>query len=133
MYYREIFLYCQEKKRYFYLKGRNLSPNERIKLIREEKNLNQSEFGELFNYKQTKIKDIETGKQKVSIDFAEEIEKKFSINLRWILTGNGDKILKECNDIQYKNELIKMIEELDDKKSEIYYHLIKAEILKEKL
>jgi len=40
--------------------------------------------------------------------------------MKYILTGE-------------KEENIKMINELDEKKSKIYYHLVKAELLKEKL
>ncbi len=51
-----------------------------------------------------------------------------NIDLKYIISGQ-----KELKCINYKEQLIKMIDDLDNKKSEIYYHLIKAEILKEKL
>lgn len=37
------------------------------------------------------------------------------------------------NKVNFKEEISNMLDELDDKKAEIYYHLIKAELLKEKL
>lgn len=59
-------------------------------------------YGE-FIFKQSKIKDIKTDKQKVSIKIAETI-KKFSINLRWLLTEKGDKLNE--NQIKYVNSFI---------------------------
>lgn len=60
-----------------------------------------------------------------------------NLDLRYILTGeNDEKIQNENNKnnkINHREELIKMLEDLNDKKAEIYYHLIKAELLKEKL
>lgn len=55
-----------------------------------------------------------------------------NIDMKYILTGikNNKNDIKNVN---FKEEIHKMIDELDEKKAEIYYHLIKAELLKEKL
>lgn len=53
------------------------------------------------------------------------------INMRYILTGNDDETNREK--INYKQEIHKMIDDVKEEKAEIYYHLIKAELLKEKL
>lgn len=54
-----------------------------------------------------------------------------NIDMKYMLNGNIDK--ENVKKINYKEELHKMIDEIKDEKAEIYYHLIKAEILKEKL
>lgn len=54
-----------------------------------------------------------------------------NLDLNYIL--NGKKQKENVKKIDYKDELHKMVEEIKEEKAEIYYHLIKAEILKEKL
>lgn len=56
---------------------------------------------------------------------------KYKLDLNYVI--NGIEYEKKCPEKDFKSEIIEMIEQLDEKKSEIYYHLIKAEILKEKL
>lgn len=56
---------------------------------------------------------------------------KEKLDLNYILNGESNKLAME--DINYKEELLSMISNLDEEKSEIYYHLVKAELLKEKL
>lgn len=56
---------------------------------------------------------------------------KENININKIISGNEEK--EKQNKINFKEEIIKMIDEIKEEKAEIYYHLIKAEILKEKL
>jgi transcriptional regulator with XRE-family HTH domain len=77
--------------------------NIRIKEIRTDNKLTQEEFAINLNLKQTKIRDIEAGKQKVSVEIAENIEDIYKINLRWLLTGRGDKYIGDCNGINVQN------------------------------
>lgn len=57
---------------------------------------------------------------------------KYNLNLNFIINGN-EKYQNDIKKINFEEETIKMIKELDAKKKEICYHLIKAESLKEKL
>jgi len=65
----------------------------RIREIRNDLGLTQQEFGDMFNLQWHKIKDIEREKLKLTIELANEIEKKFSISGWWLLTGKGEKYL----------------------------------------
>lgn len=69
-----------------------MNPNERLKKARKHAGLTQEKFGEKIGLKQSQIKDIEIGKQKVSAELAEMIEINFSINGWWLLTGKGEMI-----------------------------------------
>lgn len=71
--------------------------------------------------------------QKTITDKLIEVCEKENINLNFIATGKGNIIIKENEKTNFKEELHKMIDEIKEEKAEIYYHLIKAEILKEKL
>jgi len=72
-----------------------MNPSKRFKKARENLGLTQHELAEKLGFKQFKIKDIETEKQKVSPEIAEDIERIFSINGWWLLTGKGDMFLRE--------------------------------------
>lgn len=71
-----------------------MTPSERFAQVRDENNLTQQEFGEILGFRQTKVKDIEIGKQKVSPEIAEQIENIYAISGWWLLTGRGEKSLK---------------------------------------
>ena len=70
-----------------------MSCGARIKEVREMLGLTQAAFGERLGFKWSKIKDIETGKQKLTPEIAIDIEKKFSIDFKWLLIGEG-KMMK---------------------------------------
>lgn len=72
-----------------------MTPAERFKKVREYLDLKQEEMANIFDFKWHKIKDIEIGKQKVSIELAELVEEKFSINGWWLLTGKGNMLIDE--------------------------------------
>lgn len=62
-----------------------------------------------------------------------EICDKENINLNFIATGKGSILIEDTKNINYNEELSKIASELTNEKAEIYYHMIKADILKEKL
>src|SRR5664279_1499248 len=61
----------------------------RLKQIRELMGYTQAQFGERLGFKWSKIKDIEIGKQRLTHEIAAEIEKRFCISFKWLLTGQG--------------------------------------------
>jgi transcriptional regulator with XRE-family HTH domain len=70
-----------------------MNPSNRFKQAREELGLKQHELGDRLGYKQTKIKDLEIGKQKISPEISELMEKIFSISGWWLLTGKGSMLI----------------------------------------
>jgi phage repressor protein C with HTH and peptisase S24 domain len=69
----------------------------RFKKARDYLGFTQQELADKLEFKQYKIKDIETEKQKVSPEIAEIMEKYFSINGWWLLTGKGEMLLDAVN------------------------------------
>jgi len=67
---------------------------ENFKKIRQELGLTQQAFADSIEEKQTKIKDIETGKQKISVELALKVENIHHINFKWLLTGTGTMFQK---------------------------------------
>ncbi|MDD5359849.1 MAG: S24 family peptidase [Sulfurovaceae bacterium] len=80
----------------------------RLKEIRAKQGLTQTEFGDKIGLKQSQIRDIETGKQKVSVDLAETMEKKFNIDGWWLLTGKGQMHSDDVKTIQKDKDTISM-------------------------
>lgn len=80
-----------------------MTASKRLKKAREYTGLTQNDFAEQFGLKWDKIKNIETDKHKLTPEFAEEIEQKYSISGWWLLTGKGEMLLKDNNLVQ-KNE-----------------------------
>jgi len=81
-----------------------MSDYKRLKEVREEKRYTQKDFAEHIDLKQAKIRDIEVGRGKISTDIALKIEDEFNINMRWLLSGRGDKYLnKDSNYVNVNN------------------------------
>jgi transcriptional regulator with XRE-family HTH domain len=68
---------------------------ERLKEVRAQLGDTQKEFSIKLNLQPTKIKDIETGRHKLSNEIACLINDIFDINLTWLLTGKGSMLLNE--------------------------------------
>ena len=63
---------------------------DRIKEIRKEANLNQSEFGERIGVAQTTIAGYENGSRAVPNVAISAICREFGVNETWLRTGSGD-------------------------------------------
>ncbi len=72
-----------------------MTTGKRLKKARDYADLTQNEFAEQFGLKWDKIKNIETDKHKLTPEFADEIEQKYSISGWWLLTGKGKMLLKD--------------------------------------
>jgi transcriptional regulator with XRE-family HTH domain len=67
-----------------------MNAGSRLKQVRQDLGLTQKDFAEKLGFKWYKIKDMESGKQNITYDIAKLIEKIFSINHDWLLTGEGE-------------------------------------------
>lgn len=93
-------------KKYFYANNEELfvTATERFKKARKHAGLTQEKFGEKIGLKQSQIRDIESGKQKVSVDIAEAIEKNFNICAIWLIFGKGQMIIFESESLPIAQE-----------------------------
>ncbi|SFP61605.1 XRE family transcriptional regulator [Hydrogenimonas thermophila] len=69
-----------------------MSGGERLKKVRKHLGLTQQQFADKLGIKWHKIKDIEIGKNKMSVEIADLIREKYSISFDWLLTGKGTMI-----------------------------------------
>jgi transcriptional regulator with XRE-family HTH domain len=70
----------------------------RLKVARKALEITQKKFGELLDLPQNTVKNLETGVTKITVELAISIEKIHGINLRWLLTGEGEMFLKGVDD-----------------------------------
>ncbi|KHL96772.1 hypothetical protein QW71_05060 [Paenibacillus sp. IHB B 3415] len=95
----------------------------RIKCIRKEENLNQTQFSKSIGISQGNLSEIEMGNSNPSAETLIAIRVKYNVNLNWLLTGldtedgvtygdynqkNVVEIYKELNDYD-KNEIIEIM------------------------
>ena len=62
---------------------------QRLKSVREYYKLTQSDFGDKIGLSWFQVRDLESGKKKLTPELAYEIERKYSVDFRWLLTGEG--------------------------------------------
>ncbi len=72
----------------------------RLKEIRAFLGLSQQEMADQIGEKRYRINDMENGKTKIQVDFAELLEEKFNINPWWLLTGKGNMEKKSTEKIE---------------------------------
>lgn len=72
--------------------------NERIKTIREDRKLSQSEFADMLDLKRNSISLIELGKRNPSDRTINDICREFSVNEHWLRTGEGEPYIKGSDD-----------------------------------
>ena len=59
--------------------------NQRLKDIREDKDLNQTQFGKILDMSQRKISRLETGVTETTTEEIKKICKNFNISADWLL------------------------------------------------
>lgn len=82
---------------------KDFSINARVKMIRKNAKLTQSQFSNMIGIKQATLSDIERSKIGVSINLINMISKKFNIEVGWLLTG-ASGINKVNTDISFSVE-----------------------------
>jgi DNA-binding XRE family transcriptional regulator len=112
-----------------------LNDSERLKQVRKQNyGISQAKLAEIIGVPNHRIKDIESGKVKISIDIAQMIEEKFNFDFKWLLTGQGSqkKVDNQKLEIAEKqeryeplkntetlNKLIKTVENLNLRMAEL--------------
>lgn len=72
--------------------------NERIKQIRRDLGLTQTEFAERIGLKQNSISLIESGKRNISDQAVLSICREYGVNEEWLRTGTGEKMTPDASD-----------------------------------
>ena len=84
---------------------------KRIKEIRKEAGQTQEEFGKKIGYSKRQVYCVESGKVNPSRQYLRKIATTFSVNFDWLLTGKGEKEMKE---VEISEELISWLRKNPD-------------------
>lgn len=76
-----------------------LSIGTRIRIVRKHYELNQTEFGKRIGLKQTAIGQYENGQHRVADRTILLICEKYSVNEKWLRTGEGDMLVESDSTI----------------------------------
>jgi len=75
------------------------TPGERLKLLRNELALTQKSLGKRLGLSWYQIKDMESGKVKISPTIAKLIKYETGYNFEWLLFGTGDKKNEQAENV----------------------------------
>ena len=102
-----------------------MTVNERIKEIRQQKNISQREFAKAVYVSNGYLSEIETGQKEVNDRLIHLISNTFSVNKNWLLTGEGqmfnstseekmERMASLFNELypEFQDFLLKQIDEL---------------------
>jgi transcriptional regulator with XRE-family HTH domain len=70
----------------------------RLSAIRKMCELSQKRLSELSGVDQSQLSGMETGRYRIQIDILMTLAEKYNVNVNWLLTGKGEKILKEIGE-----------------------------------
>ncbi len=88
--------------------------NERIKRIRKELGLSQTEFGARIGVKQTSVAGYETGARTPLDAVIASICKEFHVNEKWLRTGDGDPFLPMTRPHEIANFVANVMHDVPD-------------------
>lgn len=103
--------------------------NERIKLVRIKKSLNQTDFAKRLSISRSAVCKIESGENSPSEQTINLICKEFNVNSEWLRTGKGEMFIEKSKDIlisdmfadifkgddtNFKYRLVSALSKLDD-------------------
>lgn len=74
--------------------------NERIKLLRQSENLNQTDFGAKIGVQQTTIAGYENGSRTPSDAVLLSICREFNVSEKWLRTGEGEMFVPRSRDVE---------------------------------
>lgn len=87
---------------------------ERIKQIRKNERLTQTEFGERIGVKGNTITNYETGLRNPTDAVIKAICREFNVNETWLRTGEGDMFIQLTRDEQIEQFVGELLKDEDD-------------------
>ncbi len=98
----------------------------RIKESREKAGFTQDDFCKKINKSKRTLINYEKNESEPSVNTALVVAKLCNVDKIWLLTGENNKPLN----INYKEEIIKNLDDLEDKQIKYIYHYTEAEKIK---
>ncbi len=115
---------------------KNMTVGERVKYLRNELGLNQTEFAEKINIKRSTVAGYENNSRKVIDRAIADIVREYNVNYEWLVYGEGEMFIDNdediynlidrimTNDNEYHKFLIKQVASMSDEQIETIKSLI---------
>lgn len=115
---------------------KNMTVGERVKYLRNELGLNQTEFAEKINIKRSTVAGYENNSRKVIDRAIADIVREYNVNYEWLVYGEGEMFINNdediynlidrimTNDDEYHKFLIKQVASMSDEQIETIKSLI---------
>lgn len=134
-----LFNYINEYLYWWYM-------SNKLEVVRTAVELNKQEFCKKLEITYQTYQNYLNGRD-ISTDVAIHLNKKFNININWLLTSSGEMFNTDKNEIERNKEvnepraeynsieniLIEDIKKLSQKRQEYYYHRVKADLLDDEI
>ena len=88
-----------------------MTTGERIRLIRKENHMNQTEFAKEISLSTTSVCQLECGKYQMARTTKRIICSRFRINPEWLETGEGEMHAVKCDASGMAEDIVKVLEE----------------------
>ncbi len=98
--------------------------NERIKILRKQLGLTQTEFGNKIGIAQGYLTNIENSRREVSLKIIKLICSVYNVNEQWLKCGEGE-IFSKQNISLAKKQVLEYIDNLDDEQVKAVSSFIK--------
>jgi len=89
--------------------------NERVRIVRKELKLSQSEFGKRIAVAQSYLASIENGQRDVTPKIFKLICNEYGVNEKWLETGEGEMFQSEGTLLELLGSKINELDEIDRK------------------
>lgn len=100
---------------------------DRLKLIRTDKNMSQDEFGKSIGISRSQIGCYEKGIREITERSINDICREFNVNKEWLLNGEGEMYLISKQDEELATALAEITISENEKLKEIVQKMIKLD------
>lgn len=100
---------------------------DRLKLIRTDKNMSQDEFGKVIGISRSQIGCYEKGIREITERSINDICREFNVNKNWLITGDGEMYIISKEDEQLAEALAEISLSGNDKLKELIQKMIKLD------
>lgn len=87
---------------------------ERLKEVRKDKGLNQTDFANSINISQGLITDMERGKKQPTERTLQDICRVYNVSYEWLTTGEGEKYISMTEEEKLKARISEIMQGQDD-------------------
>ena len=102
----------------------------RLEELRLAKGFTKKDFAKKLEVTEQAYSNYSKGKRNLQVEHILKLKQLFNMSTDWLLFGIGDMFIDDPININYKEEIIKNLDVLEDKQIKYIYHYTEAEKIK---